>query len=127
MDKLGNKIKISKRRIIQLLSAVIYNANFKGFAEGKIYRGKIKGVCVPGLNCYSCPGAIAACPLGSLQSSLNELKFRLPLYIIGTLIIFGILFGEGIKIVACFKRFFYKYYLFFYFRAHHSCMSGGIY
>ena len=52
-----------KRRWIQLASALIYNANLKGFGEAAIYQGKTKGVCVPGLNCYSCPGAIAACPL----------------------------------------------------------------
>jgi len=93
--------KISERKIIQVISALIYNSNFKGFAEGKIYRGGIKGVCVPGLNCYSCPGAIAACPLGSLQSALSELKFKLPLYIAGTLIIFGILFGRAVCAFLC--------------------------
>jgi len=93
--------KISRRKIIQLMSAVIYNANFKGFAEGNIYKGDIKGVCVPGLNCYSCPGAIAACPLGSLQSSINELKFKLPLYIIGILIIFGITLGRAVCAYLC--------------------------
>jgi len=83
------------------MSAVIYNLNFKGFAEGKIYRGNIKGVCVPGLNCYSCPGAIAACPLGSLQSSMSSLKFKLPLYIVGILIVFGILLGRAICAFLC--------------------------
>ncbi|MCL2814930.1 MAG: 4Fe-4S binding protein [Oscillospiraceae bacterium] len=93
--------KIGRRRIIQLISAVIYNSNFKGFAEGKIYKGALKGVCVPGLNCYSCPGAVAACPLGSLQSALSELKFKLPLYIAGTLVIFGILFGRAVCSFLC--------------------------
>ena len=37
--------------------------------EGSIYTGPLKSACVPGLNCYSCPGAVAACPLG-LRSSL---------------------------------------------------------
>ena len=101
MGKLGKKIKISRRRIIQLVSAVIYNANFKGFAEGSIYKGNIKGICVPGLNCYSCPGAVASCPLGSLQSSLTGIKFKLPLYIAGTLIIFGIFLGRSICAFLC--------------------------
>lgn len=95
------KFKSYKRKIIQVVSALIYNINFKGFAEGKIYKGNIKGVCVPGLNCYSCPGAIAACPLGSLQSALTELKFKLPLYIAGTLIIFGILLGRAACAFLC--------------------------
>ena len=94
-------LKIYRRKIIQVISAVIYNANLKGFAEGKIYKGNIKGLCVPGLNCYSCPGAIASCPLGALQSSLNELKYKLPLYIVGTLIIFGILLGRAACAFLC--------------------------
>ena len=98
---MGKKIKISRRKIIQVMSAVIYNINFKGFAEGKIYKGNIKGVCVPGLNCYSCPGAIGACPLGSLQSSLSELRFKLPLYILGVFIIFGIMLGRSICAFLC--------------------------
>jgi len=98
---LGKKIKISRRKIIQVMSAVIYNINFKGFAEGKIYKGNIKGVCVPGLNCYSCPGAIGACPLGSLQSSLSELRFKLPLYIVGTLLVFGVLLGRAVCAFLC--------------------------
>ena len=27
---------------------------------------------MPGLNCYSCSGAVAACPLGALQNALAE-------------------------------------------------------
>jgi len=83
------------------MSAIIYNLNFKGFINGTIYKGNIKGVCVPGLNCYSCPGAIASCPLGSLQSALTELRFKLPLYIIGTLLIFGAMLGRAVCAFLC--------------------------
>ena len=55
-----------RRRCIQLVSALVYNANLPGFASGTIFKGPVKGVCVPGLNCYSCPGAIGSCPLGAL-------------------------------------------------------------
>jgi len=95
------RLILYRRKIIQVVSAVIYNANFRGFYEGKIYKGDNKGICVPGLNCYSCPGAIGACPLGSLQASLNEIKFKLPLYIVGTLIIFGILLGRAVCGFLC--------------------------
>lgn len=95
------KLKLSRRRWIQLLSALIYNANLKGFAEGKIYKGTAKGICVPGLNCYSCPGAVASCPLGSLQSALTNMGTRLPLYIVGLLLIFGITFGRAICAYLC--------------------------
>ncbi len=69
-------IKDRKRRLIQVISAVLYNCNIGGFAEGKIYQGASKGMCVPGLNCYSCPGAIGSCPLGSVQSALVSAKYK---------------------------------------------------
>ncbi|MEG0503876.1 MAG: 4Fe-4S binding protein, partial [Raoultibacter sp.] len=65
-----NLIKRFKRHIIQLLAVILYNLNFEGFATGTIYKGATKGVCAPGLNCYSCPGAIGSCPIGSLQAAL---------------------------------------------------------
>jgi len=69
--------------------------------EGKIYKGSGKGICVPGLNCYSCPGAVASCPLGSLQTALTNIGSKWPLYIIGTLMLFGILFGRAICAFLC--------------------------
>ena len=68
-----------RRRCIQLVSALLYNANLSGFASGTIYKGDSKGLCAPGLNCYSCPGAVAACPLGSLQNALSALRDKRPL------------------------------------------------
>ncbi|MDO4522902.1 MAG: 4Fe-4S binding protein [Eubacteriales bacterium] len=83
-----------KRRLIQLASALLYNANLKGFANGAIYQGESKGLCVPGLNCYSCPGAVASCPLGSLQNALSSISYRWPMYILGALLLFGLLLGR---------------------------------
>ena len=40
-----------RRKCIQLASALLYNANLPGFADGTIYKGSTKGMCVPGLNC----------------------------------------------------------------------------
>ena len=90
-----------KRRWIQLASALIYNANLKGFGEAAIYQGKTKGVCVPGLNCYSCPGAIAACPLGTLQNALSSAPVRFPFYILGFLILSGLFLGRMICGFLC--------------------------
>ncbi len=90
-----------KRRYIQLLSALLHNANLKGFAEGRIYQGSGKGVCVPGLNCYSCPGAVGSCPLGSLQSALATRSGGIPMYVIGTLLLLGLLFGRVICGFLC--------------------------
>lgn len=90
-----------RRLIIQSLAALLQNANFKGFFSGKLYTGKSKGVCVPGLNCYSCPGALGACPMGTLQNSLSSMKFKVPYYAVGMLLFFGALFGRLICGFLC--------------------------
>jgi len=103
MKKFFTKIKTwwknhkpTKRRVVQLYAALLTNANIKGFFNGRIYQGATKNLCVPGLNCYSCPGAIGACPLGSLQNALMESSTRLPAYIFGIIILFGLLLGRTI-------------------------------
>ena len=92
---------MKKRKWIQVICALLYNCNFTGFAKGTIYKGEIKGVCVPGLNCYSCPGAVGSCPLGSLQTALLSSKYRFPYYILGMLLLFGVLFGRVICGFLC--------------------------
>lgn len=93
--------KPSKRRIIQLYAALLTNANLKGFGSGKIYQGDIKSICAPGLNCYSCPAASAACPLGALQNALANTGTKLPYYVVGILILYGFLFGRWICGFLC--------------------------
>lgn len=93
--------KPTKRRIIQLYAALLTNANLKGFGNGKIYQGPVKNICAPGLNCYSCPAASAACPLGALQNALASSNARLPYYVLGIFLLFGILFGRWICGFLC--------------------------
>lgn len=88
--------KPTKRRLIQVYAALLYNANLKGFIEGEIYTGSIKNVCVPGFNCYSCPGAVGACPLGALQNALASSGTRAPWYVLGILLLFGLTLGRMI-------------------------------
>ncbi len=90
------KHKPSKRKVVQLYAALLYNANIKGFFNGRIYKGATKNMCVPGLNCYSCPGAIGSCPLGALQNALSASKTKTPAYIFGIIILFGLLLGRTI-------------------------------
>lgn len=90
-----------KRQMIQIICALLYNCNLTGFMEGKIYKGGIKAVCVPGLNCYSCPGAVASCPIGSLQSALVSAKYKFPYYILGMLLLFGVLLGRAVCGFLC--------------------------
>ncbi|MGM9637658.1 MAG: 4Fe-4S binding protein [Eubacteriales bacterium] len=91
----------TKRRLIQLYAALLYNANLKGFVSGKIYTGTTKYLCLPGLNCYSCPGAVGACPLGALQNALASSNTKVPAYVFGIIILFGLLLGRTICGFLC--------------------------
>ncbi len=65
-----------------------------------------KGFCYPVLNCWACPGASFACPIGVLQNASSNASYTLaetgirglwvalPLYTIGTLLLFSALFGR---------------------------------
>ena len=86
----------SKRKLIQLYSVLLYNAHLRGFIDGEIYQGKAKAVCVPGFNCYSCPGAAGACPLGSIQNALAYSGHRAGWYVLGIIMIFGLSLGRTI-------------------------------
>ena len=83
-------LRPSTRRLIQLYSALLHNAHLKGFIDGEIYQGKAKFACVPGFNCYSCPGAVGACPLGSIQNALASTGHRAGWYVMGILLLFGL-------------------------------------
>ena len=78
---------------MQLYFGLLLNANLKGFVSGSIYKGSSKLLCTPGLNCYSCPGAISACPLGSLQGAFSA-GHSTVYYVGGILLLYGILFGR---------------------------------
>ena len=88
--------KPTKRRIIQFYSALLFNANLKGFKTGYIYKGGVKNICTPGLNCYSCPGATTACPLGSLQNAMTSADKSTAYYIFGIILLYAILAGRVI-------------------------------
>ena len=93
--------KPSKRRLIQLYVALLYNANIKGYITGNISQSITKTVCVPGLNCYSCPGAVGACPLGSLQNAFAQSETRAPYYILGIIGLFGLIFARTVCGFLC--------------------------
>lgn len=81
---------------VQLCSAVVWNPVLGNFISGHIYRGKLKQICIPALNCYSCPGAVGACPLGSLQTVLADPFYSWSFYVLGWLVLFGSLLGRWI-------------------------------
>ncbi len=83
-----------KRHGIQALWALLTNSYLIGFAQGKIYRGKLKNLCVPGLNCYSCPGALGSCPIGAMQAVIGSWNFKFAFYVAGFLVFLGALMGR---------------------------------
>ncbi len=82
------------RHRFQALWALLTNSYLWGFAQGKIYGGRLKNLCVPGLNCYSCPGAVGACPIGALQAVIGSWNFKFAFYAAGFLLFVGALMGR---------------------------------
>lgn len=85
-----------RRGVVQILSALLHNANLPAFITGRIWQAQPKSVCVPVLNCYSCPGALGACPIGSLQSTLAGTALKFPFYVVGLLLLFALCLGRVI-------------------------------
>ncbi|MCX7598110.1 MAG: 4Fe-4S binding protein, partial [Armatimonadetes bacterium] len=82
---------------VQLLATIVAN---NGLLQ------TTKAVCWPGLNCWACPTAAFACPIGAIQNALGAWRWRLaagvslgalaalPWYVIGGLVAFGAVFGR---------------------------------
>lgn len=80
------------RRISQFAAVFITNSHWLGFSTKYIYTGPLKGFCVPVINCYACPAAVFACPIGVIQHFVG--LHMIPFYMIGVLGLIGILFGQ---------------------------------
>ncbi|MCP4714111.1 MAG: 4Fe-4S binding protein [Deltaproteobacteria bacterium] len=78
--------------ICQLAALFFINGHFHVFKTGTIYQGRLKSFCIPVLNCYSCPMALYACPLGSLQFFV--MTGRVPLYVLSLLLLVGMSAGR---------------------------------
>lgn len=94
LAKFLKRIRKNFRLWIQLAFTVLSNGYAAGFLQGNLYKGKGKLLCMPGLNCYSCPGALGSCPIGSLQGVLADRNYKFAFYVTGTLLIFGSLLGR---------------------------------
>ena len=88
------KIRDNMRLLIQSIVSIFTNGYIEGFVNGTIYRGKLKQLCVPGLNCYSCPGALGSCPIGSLQAVIGDRQYKFTFYITGFLMVVGSVLGR---------------------------------
>ncbi len=77
----------SRRRTwTQVVSAVVANSGLAGLIPG------LKCVNYPFLNCYSCPLAIGACPIGTIQHF--AIIRRVPLFVVGVLGAVGSIWGR---------------------------------
>lgn len=85
----------------QVAFTALSNGYVQGFFKGKIYNSPTKYACVPGLNCYSCPGALGSCPIGSLQAVIGSRKFHVSLYVLGFLMMVGAILGKAVCGFLC--------------------------
>jgi polyferredoxin len=83
-----------KRKLVQAGVAIGTNSYIPGFIRGRVYQGGAKHICVPGLNCYSCPGALGSCPVGAFQTTLASAGNSISLYVTGFVAFFAVLSGR---------------------------------
>lgn len=111
-NKKGGRVKVQQRKriSIQTLWFIFTNSYMIGYVQGKIYQGPIKNICVPGMNCYSCPGAWGACPIGALQSVFNSRDYStgqavtdhyFSFYVVGIIMLFGAICGRFVCGFLC--------------------------
>ena len=107
MSELDKKMKSNKNPLvrfrgwIQAAATLLTNIHIPNLFKGKIYQGNVKTMCVPGLNCYSCPAATGACPIGAFQAVVGSSKFKFTYYITGFFILLGVLLGRFICGFLC--------------------------
>ena len=94
MGKRSSFFRRHLRTWVQICFAALSNGYAAGFAKGTIYKGSSKLLCVPGLNCYSCPVALGACPIGSFQAVIASRNYQFTFYVTGFLLFFGALLGR---------------------------------
>ena len=94
MGKVFSSVRRRLRTWVQIGFTALTNGYAAGFAKGTIYKGPTKAFCVPGLNCYSCPGALGACPIGSFQAVIASRDYKFTFYIVGFLMLMGAVFGR---------------------------------
>ncbi|MBF0521987.1 MAG: 4Fe-4S binding protein [Candidatus Omnitrophica bacterium] len=82
----------SIRTTAQWCSLVLTNAYFGFLRTKQVYQGSLKSVCIPGLNCHSCPSAFLSCPIGTFQHFMTIRKF--PYLLTAYLATTGIMVGS---------------------------------
>ncbi|MBF0451856.1 MAG: 4Fe-4S binding protein [Candidatus Magnetomorum sp.] len=80
------------RQWVQLISTILSNSYIGSFYTKMVSTHSLKGVCVPFLNCYSCPTAVFACPIGTLQHFMSI--HMIPYYLVSFMSLIGISIGR---------------------------------
>lgn len=83
MSRFVTLLLTAPRRRVQALSFLLMNSY--------VLQG-LKAIPCPGLNCYACPGAILACPIGTLQHF--AILRQVPFYTLGVLGLIGVIVGR---------------------------------
>jgi polyferredoxin len=94
-------VRQNRRLLTQFGFFLLQNPFIANFFNGKIYQGNLKLLCSPGLNCYSCPAAAVSCPLGAIQYFFAGVRHKVSFYVIGFLLITGVVFGRFICAFVC--------------------------
>ena len=90
-----------RRRLIQWTALFMCNPLLTNFLDGRLYKGALKNFCAPGLNCWSCPAAVLACPIGALQAIGGSMQFSVGLYPLGFMLLIGLLIGRAVCGYLC--------------------------
>lgn len=90
-----------KRKLIQIAAFGFTNFRIGNFGKGTIYTGKWKEFCTPGMNCYSCPAANFACPIGAMQAVASSRKLNFSFYVVGMILAIGVIFGRAVCGYMC--------------------------
>ena len=90
-----------KRKLIQIAAFGFTNCHAGNFLTGKLYKGRFKKFCTPGLNCYSCPAATVSCPIGSLLAVTGRADFKVSFYVWGFLLAIGAVLGRAVCGFLC--------------------------
>ena len=94
-------MRLSKRRLIQWSAVVMCNPLLMNFLDGRLYKGVLKNICAPGLNCWSCPATVLACPIGAIQAIGGSMQFNVSLYALGFVLLIGLLIGRAVCGYIC--------------------------
>lgn len=96
------------RKWVQGVWLVLVNGYWAFPWTKSIYKGPMKVICSPGLNCYSCPSATTFCPMGALQQLLLNVRSSIAFgqyyfgaFVLGSIGMMGAVFGRFICGWAC--------------------------